>query len=288
MDTAARPPLGRSEVVGLLEAHGLHPSRALGQNFVVDPNTVRRIARLAGVGAGDRVVEIGAGLGSLTLALAATGAAVTAVEVDAHLVPVLRSVVEPAGVRVVEADALRLDWGELLGAGAGWVLVANLPYNIATPLVVRLLEEVPAIGRMLVMVQREVGERLAAAAGEEAYGAVSVKVAYFATAAVVGRVPPDVFLPRPRVESALVEIVRRAAPAVAPAEASYGEVAALVRAGFATRRKMLRRALAGLVTPEVFAAAGVPPDTRAEMLDVQAWGTLARCRRSSGSSPAPS
>jgi 16S rRNA (adenine1518-N6/adenine1519-N6)-dimethyltransferase len=279
-------------VLGLLETHGLRPSRALGQNFVVDPNTVQRIARLAGVGPGDRVVEIGAGLGSLTLALLGTGAAVTAVEVDRHLVPVLRSVVVPAGGVVEEGDALRLDWEELLGPAAadqaGWVLVANLPYNIATPLVARLLEEVPQIGRMLVMVQREVGERLAAGPGSSAYGAVSVKVAYFATASVVGRVPPDVFVPRPKVDSALVRIERRPSPAVPVPDVPYGELMELVRAGFATRRKTLRRALAGLVAPEAFEAAGISPMARAEVLDVQAWGTLARCQRSIGSSPTPS
>jgi 16S rRNA (adenine1518-N6/adenine1519-N6)-dimethyltransferase len=251
--------------------HGIRPSRALGQNFVVDPNTVRRIARLANVGPGDRVVEIGAGLGSLTLALRETGAEVIAVEVDRHVLPALRSVVEPEGVRVTEGDALRLDWGPLLGDD-DWVLVANLPYNVATPLVADLLDQVPAITRMLVMVQREVGERLAAGAGDDAYGAVSVKVAYWATASVVGRVPATVFVPQPKVESALVSIVRRPAPAV---DAPYDRLFALVRAGFATRRKMLRRALAGLVTPEQFVAAGVAPEARAEDLDVDAWGRLA-------------
>ena len=178
--------LSGRDVSELLAAHGLHPSRALGQNFVVDPNTVRRIARLAEVGPGDRVIEIGAGLGSLTLALAETGADVTAVEVDRGLVPVLREVVEPVGVRVVEADALTVDWRALLGDD-DWSLVANLPYNVATPLVADLLDGVPQITRMLVMVQREVGERLAARVGDEGYGAVSVKVAYWARAEVVGR-----------------------------------------------------------------------------------------------------
>ncbi|MGH9276651.1 MAG: 16S rRNA (adenine(1518)-N(6)/adenine(1519)-N(6))-dimethyltransferase RsmA, partial [Acidimicrobiales bacterium] len=179
----------------------MHPSRALGQNFVVDTNTVRRVARLAGVGAGDHVVEVGAGLGALTLALAETGAAVTAVEIDRKLLPALREVAEPAGVHIVEGDALDMDWVALLGGDDHWALVANLPYNIATPLVVGLLDEVPAIDRMLVMVQREVGERLAAAAGDDAYGAVSVKVAWWADAKVVARVPPTVFWPEPNVES---------------------------------------------------------------------------------------
>src|SRR2546423_1759505 len=203
--------LTRREVVDLLARHDLRPRKSLGQHFVVDPNTVRRIARLAGVGPGDRVLEIGAGLGSLTLALAETGAAVTAVEIDRHLVPLLRETVEPAGVTVVEGDAMALDWSALLGAGP-WTLVANLPYNVATPLVADLLDHVPAVHRMLVMVQREVGERLAAKVGDEAYGAVSVKIAYWATAKVVGLVPPTVFLPKPNVDSALVAIERRAEP----------------------------------------------------------------------------
>jgi 16S rRNA (adenine1518-N6/adenine1519-N6)-dimethyltransferase len=266
--------LSGRDISELLAAHGLHPSRALGQNFVVDPNTVRRVARLAEVGAGDRVVEIGAGLGSLTLALVETGADVIAIEVDRGLVPVLRGVVEPHGVRVVEADALTADWGSILGSGR-WVLVANLPYNVATPLVADLLDDVPQIDRMLVMVQREVGERLAASAGDEAYGAVSVKVAYWARAEIVGRVPPTVFLPKPKVESALVRIVRREAPAVG-SDVDPDWLFTVVRAGFSHRRKMLRGALQGVATVEQIEAAGIAPTARAEELDIYAWGRLAR------------
>lgn len=266
-----------ADIAHLLSAHGLRPSRALGQNFVADPNTVRRIARLAGLGAGDQVLEIGAGLGSLTLALAETGARVVSVETDRHVVPVLRSVVEPAGVEVVEGDALTLDLTALLAAhGDGaWSLVANLPYNVATPLVMRTLTEVPSVTRLLVMVQREVGERMAAAVGDDGYGAVSVRIAYFARAEVAGRVPASVFIPRPRVESVLVRLVRREEPAVSPDVVSYQRLNAVVRAGFGQRRKMLRRALAGVVEPEAFARAGVRPEARAEELDVAAWGRLA-------------
>ena len=269
--------LSPRQVRELLDEHGLAPSRALGQNFVADPNTVRRIARLAEVGDGDQVVEIGPGLGSLTLALAETGARVTAVELDRHLLAPLRSVVEPHGVQVVHGDAMRLDWDDLLASagtlGRPWALVANLPYNVATPLVLDLLEHVPAIERMLVMVQREVGERLAARPGSKAYGIPSVKVAYRADAAVVGRVPPTVFIPPPRVESALVRLRRLAAPRVdAPPERLYQ----LVEAGFGQRRKMLRRSLAGLVDAAGFEQAGVRPEARAEELDLAAWGRLAR------------
>ena len=265
-----------ADIRQLLADNDLHPSRALGQNFVVDANTVRRIVRLAEVHRGQPVVEIGAGLGSLTLALAEAGAEVTAVEIDRHVVPVLRQQVEPHGIRVVEADALRLDWPELLGDGPEpWALVANLPYNVATPLVIRVLEEAPQVASLLVMVQREVGERMAAGAGDEAYGAVSVKIAYWATATVVGRVPPSVFVPRPRVESVLVRLVRRSDAPWKSGDPSYGRLFAVVRGGFAHRRKMLRRSLADLVDPGTFDEAGIDPTARAEELTLEEWGRLA-------------
>jgi len=189
----------RTDLVAILEAHGLKPSRALGQNFVVDPNTVRRIARLAEVGPGDLVLEIGAGLGSLTLALIETGAEVQAMEVDRYLLEPLRSVVEPHGVTVHHADALNANYSEILG-GREAAIIANLPYNVATPLVLHLLESQPLIKRMLVMVQKEVGERFAAQAGDEAYGAASLRVQYFADAKVVGKIGPSVFYPKPNVD----------------------------------------------------------------------------------------
>ncbi len=259
----------------LLAEHGLEPSRALGQNFVADPNTVRRIARLAALRAGDRVLEIGAGLGSLTLALVEAGARVTALELDRHLVPVLRAVAEPAGARVVEGDAMQIDWDDLLGPpghGKPWVLVANLPYNIATPLVLDLLADVPQVGRMLVMVQLEVGERLAATPGSKAYGIPSVKLTWWGRARVVGKVPPTVFIPPPRVESALVDI-RRHDPL--GTEAERVATFALVGAGFGQRRKMLRRSLSGLVSVEQIEAAGVRPEARAEELALSDWMRLA-------------
>lgn len=266
--------LGRTQAAAQLESRGLAPRRSLGQNFVVDANTVRRIARLAGVGPGDHVIEVGAGLGSLTLALAETAAEVLAVEIDNHLVPILQdNTADCANVTVVHGDAMELDWHTLLAASPKWTLVANLPYNVATPLIADLLDFVPEITAMLVMVQKEVGERLVAAPRAEAYGAVSVKVAYWATGSVVGIVPPTVFLPRPNVDSALVRIDRRSEPAVGP-EVSRDDLFALVRAGFGQRRKMLRRSLATLVDAAAFAAAGVDPTARAEELDVHAWGRL--------------
>ncbi len=288
--------LTRREVQDLLRAHGMRPSRALGQNFVVDQNTVRRVVRLAELEPGQRVVEVGAGLGALTLELARSGARVTAVELDRRLVPLLRGLVEPCGVRVVEADALSVEWDELLQDDTlsddetrpqdhlgdpeasqmdRWSLVANLPYNVAAPVVARVLDEAQMVGSMLVMVQREVGERLAAAAGDTSYGGVSVKVAYHATARVVGTVPASVFVPRPRVSSVLVRIVRRPAVAVDPAIVPPERLFSVVRAGFAHRRKMLRGALADVVSPQAFASAGVDPRARAQELSVEQWGRLA-------------
>jgi 16S rRNA (adenine1518-N6/adenine1519-N6)-dimethyltransferase len=263
----------RAAIRRLLDESSLAPRRDLGQNFVADPNTVRRIASLAGVGEGDHVLEVGAGLGSLTLALAETGATVVAVEVDAGLVPALREVVAAhPDVRVVEADAMHLDWAAVLDptVEGGWTLVANLPYNVATPLVCDVLDHVMHVRRIVVMVQREVAERFAARPRTSAYGAVSVKVAYWGDARIVGHVPASVFVPRPNVESAIVEISRRTPPTTDP-DALF----ALVRTAFGQRRKMLRRSLAGIVETTDFARAGVEPTARPEELDVDAWCRLA-------------
>lgn len=266
-----------AELNALLERHGLEARRALGQNFVVDPNTVRRIARLSGVAEGTPVVEIGAGLGSLTLALVELGAEVTAVEMDGGLVVALREIVEPLGVRVVEADAREADWGRLLADHPAWHLVANLPYNIATPLIIDLLRDVPTVTTMLVMVQREVGERLAASAGDSAVGIPSMLVAYHGQASVVGRVPATVFHPKPRVESVLVRIERHSEPPVAqPLE----KIEPLIRKAYGQRRKMLRRSLAGVVDAHEFEAAEVDPQARPETLDLAGWDRLAGAIRS--------
>jgi len=259
-----------SRIRELLAAHDVRPSKALGQHFLADPNTARRIVRLAGVKAGDRVVEVGPGAGSLTVALLDAGAHVCALEVDRHIVPVLSESTESRDIDVVIADALTIDWRSLL-AGSSWKMVANLPYNVATPLLLRALEDAPMIERYLVMVQREVGDRLAASVGDDAYGGVSVKVAYRAEASVVGRVPATVFLPPPKVESVLVELVRRPSPAVRDPDRLF----ALVNAGFATRRKTLRNALAGLADEGAFAAAGIDPRARAETLALDDWVRLA-------------
>ena len=270
----------RRDIVELLEAHGLSPRRAFGQNFVADPNTVRRIARLADVGPGDHVVEIGAGLGSLTLALAETGARVTAIEVDHGVAPVLRDVVSGCeNVTVLEADAREVNWDQI-ALGRDLVegtepepltVVANLPYNVATPLVADLLDTVPRIERFVVMVQKEVAQRLAAEPGSSDYGAISVKVAYWATARILGDVPPTVFVPRPKVNSSIIEITRRDVPAVS---CDRHLLFSLVRTAFGQRRKMLRRSLHGVVSEEQFAAAGIESTRRPEELSVHDWGRL--------------
>lgn len=261
----------RTRIHELLGDGGLAPRRELGQNFVADPNTVRKIASLAELSGSSHVVEIGAGLGSLTLALAETGARVLAVEVDRGIVTKLREIVgHLPNVEVVEANATTLDWGALLAGHDGWTLVANLPYNVATPLVCDLLDDVPAITSMLVMVQREVAERFAAPSGSKQYGAVSVKVAYWGSARVVGFVPASVFVPRPNVESALVRITRGQPPS-----ADRARLFELVRTAFGQRRKMLRRSLASTVTADQFETAHVSPQARPEELDLAAWCRLA-------------
>ena len=273
--------LSRADASRQLEGAGLRAKRALGQNFVVDANTVRKIARLANVDNHRHVLEIGAGLGSLTLALAETGALVTAVEVDDQLLPLLRENVDPIeNITVVHADAMKLNWSTLLEGGDDWALVANLPYNVATPLVADVLDFVPQVQRMLVMVQKEVGERFCASPSTEAYGALSVKVAFHATARIAGIVPPTVFLPRPNVDSALVEIVRH--KEAIDAQINQKELFSLVRMGFAKRRKMLRGSLAGRVSPEQFEEAEIAPTARAEELSVYDWMRLARIVNGTG------
>lgn len=278
--------LSPTDVRSLLAAHDLRPSRALGQNFLADPNTARRIVRLAGVRAGDRVLEVGPGIGSLTVALAeavSAGGEVLALELDRHLLPVLGEVVEGLPqVRIAQGDALTVDYAVLLGDGLPgdarpWSMVSNLPYNVATPLLARLLDEVPRLETLSVMVQKEVAERLAAPPGTPACGAISVKVAYHAVASALGVVPPTVFVPRPKVDSAIVRFERRPAP---PVDVPSAEgLVTLARAGFAQRRKTLRQALRPLLggrVEEVLAAAGIAAARRAETLSLEEWAALAR------------
>lgn len=236
----------------------------------------RAIVREAVVEPEDRVLEIGAGLGSLTLALIQAGAHVLALELDGALLPALREVVGGSDrVRVEQVDAMTADWGALLGQER-WRMVSNLPYNVAVPVVVRLLEEAPNVDPILVMVQREVGERLAAGPGEEAFGAVSLRVAYRAEARVTRRVPKTVFWPEPTIESVLVRLGRRPPPVDVPEE----ELFRLVDEGFAQRRKTMANALVRLGTPREAAvaaleAAGLDPKVRAEELGLEDFARLA-------------
>lgn len=287
-------PLTRSAIRDLLDEHDLGPSRALGQNFLCDPNMVDKIVRLAGVGDGDRVVEIGPGLGSLTLGLLEAGCRVLAIEIDRYLLPALRSVTaeytnadsgdsagadgNDAALRIVNADVRAVDWDHLLD-GERWAVVANLPYNIATPLVLDLLAQRPDLGPWLVMVQREAGERLVAGPGSKTYGIPSVLASYWGTARLVGAVGADLFLPRPKVESVLVRIDRHSTP---PVDVGFATLSTVVRTGFGQRRKMLRRSLAGLIDVEAMTDAGVDPTARPEQLDLGAWARLATLIESPG------
>lgn len=276
--------LSEQELRETLRRHGLDARRSLGQNFVVDPSVVERIASLAGVGDGDPVVEIGPGLGSLTLALAATGARVVAIEKDRSLVPVLRDVLErraASGIEVVEADALTLDWESELGSRSPgpWTLVANLPYNVAVPLIMGVLERATLVERLVVMVQLEVAQRLVAGPGGRAIGVPSIKVAWYGDARLLMTVPPEVFVPRPRVESAVISIDRTAPPSTSVEPRA---VFSLAETAYRQRRKMLRSTLSHLVDASVFEAAGIAPTARPEELDVAAWTRLAEASVEAG------
>ncbi len=267
--------LSRTRIRELLDDHQLAPSRALGQNFLCDGGMIDKIVRLAGVSAGDPVIEIGPGLGSLTLGLCQAGAEVTAIEVDRYLIPPLREVVgayEDSGqLTIVNTDVLEIDWDAVLG-DRSWTVVANLPYNIATPLILDLLVAEPRLSRWLVMVQREAGERLVAGPGSKIYGIPSVLLSYWAEARIVGSVGPELFFPRPNVDSVLVRIDRSAEPRV---DADYGELTGLVRTAFGQRRKMLRKSLSGIVNPDRFERAGIEPTARPEELGIEQWARLA-------------
>jgi 16S rRNA (adenine1518-N6/adenine1519-N6)-dimethyltransferase len=267
--------LGARRLREVLARHGVRPSRALGQNFVVDPNTIRKVMDVADVPDGAHVLEIGPGAGSLTLALAAHAARVTAVELDRFLVPVLGEVLRGVtNVEVINADALQLDLASL---GATDV-VANLPYNVAVPLVMRLLSDAPSVGRITVMTQKEVGERLAAAPGSKVYGVPSLMAAFDARVEVAAAVSRRAFWPVPKVDSVLVRLTRRQAPDV-----DRALVATVVRAAFSQRRKTLRRSLETLLgerAAETLAEAGVDPAARAEQISLEGFVQVAKAMSS--------
>lgn len=275
--------LGPAEVRELAERLDVSPTKKLGQNFVIDPNTVRKIVRLAGVEADDRVIEVGPGLGSLTLGILETGADVTAVEIDHRLAAELPATVramQPGAerrFRVVRSDALDVT-GEMLGEPPT-VLVANLPYNVSVPILMHLLELIPGLERGLVMVQAEVGYRIAAPPGSKEYGAPSAKAAWYGEWRIAGNVSRRIFWPVPGVDSVLVGYERRDAPRGDEAERSLAFE--LVNAAFAQRRKMLRQSLQPVLgsTDEAVAVlreAGVEPTLRAEQLGIEQYLAVAR------------
>jgi 16S rRNA (adenine1518-N6/adenine1519-N6)-dimethyltransferase len=274
--------LGPAEIRDLAARLGLTPTKRLGQNFVHDANTVRRIVAAAGLATDDVALEVGPGLGSLTLALLPSAAHVHAVEVDPVLAGALpETVAGRAGetsaqrLTVHHADALRITAAQL--APPPTALVANLPYNVAVPVVLHLLAELPTLRHGLVMVQKEVADRLTAEPGSKIYGVPSVKLAWYARARPAGRVPPNVFWPVPNVDSGLVGFTRREPPRTdVPREVVF----AVVDAAFAQRRKTLRAALAGWAggadrAAAALVAAGVDPGARGESLTVEQFAAIA-------------
>ncbi|MCM3696142.1 16S rRNA (adenine(1518)-N(6)/adenine(1519)-N(6))-dimethyltransferase RsmA [Microbacterium oleivorans] len=273
--------LGAAEIRALAADLDVTPTKKLGQNFVVDANTVRKIVHAARVTSADRVVEVGPGLGSLTLAILETGAPVTAVEIDHRLAERLPATAAAHGVpdgalTVVAQDALRVS--ELPGEPD--VLVANLPYNVSVPVLLHFMEHFPSIQRGVVMVQAEVGERLAAPPGSKVYGAPSVKAAWYGPWRLAGTVSRQVFWPVPNVDSVLVGFERDTDPR--GTEEERLRTFAIVDAAFQQRRKMLRQALSGVLggssasATEVLERAGVAPTARGEDLTIEDYVRIAR------------
>lgn len=281
-DVAAGKLLTSNDIRELCAQLNIRPTKTLGQNFVNDPGTVRKIVRNAGVQAGEQVLEIGPGLGSLTLALLEAGAQVSAVEIDpplAQALPITAQARFPeAKLQVFTADALTITGPESIDGATPTRLVANLPYNVAVPIVLTVLEKLPSIQTVLVMVQAEVADRLAATPGNKIYGVPSAKVAWYASARRTLTIGRNVFYPVPNVDSALVKIERRPHPDTA---ATREQVFAVIDAAFAQRRKTLRQALAGLAgsagaAQEALEHAGVSPTARGETLDIDQFAAVAQ------------
>lgn len=281
-DVAAGKLLTSNDIRELCAQLNIRPTKTLGQNFVNDPGTVRKIVRNAGVQAGEQVLEIGPGLGSLTLALLEAGAQVSAVEIDPPLAQALPTTAQArfpeAKLQVFTADALTITGPESIDGATPTRLVANLPYNVAVPIVLTVLEKLPSIQTVLVMVQAEVADRLAATPGNKIYGVPSAKVAWYASARRTLTIGRNVFYPVPNVDSALVKIERRPHPDTA---ATREQVFAVVDAAFAQRRKTLRQALAGLAgsagaAQEALERAGVSPTARGETLDIDQFAAVAQ------------
>lgn len=265
--------MGAARLRQLLADHDFVPRKRWGQNFVVDPNTIRKVIKVAGLAPTDRVIEVGAGAGSLTLGLAAAAGSVVAVEADSRLEPVLReSLGSLANVEIVLADVLSLQPADFKADR----MVGNLPYNLAATIVLHMLAIAQEISDLTVMTQREVGERLAAPPGSEAYGQTSVLVAYWGDARVAAQVSRSAFWPVPNVDSVLVRITRRSPP-----EVDRDRLYEVVKAAFSQRRKTLRNSLAAVAgsgprAEDVLKEAGLDPGARAEELDLDAFAAIAR------------
>ncbi|TLM85189.1 16S rRNA (adenine(1518)-N(6)/adenine(1519)-N(6))-dimethyltransferase RsmA [Pseudarthrobacter sp. NamE5] len=279
---APAPLFGASDIRRLAEEIGIRPTKTLGQNFVIDGNTIRRIVAAAGIGPEETVLEVGPGLGSLTLGLLDAAAAVVAVEIDPVLAAKLPETVRkwrPSAVgafHLVQADAMKVTALPVQPTA----LVANLPYNVAVPVVLHLLEYFPSLQHGLVMVQDEVADRLAAGPGSKTYGVPSVKAAWYSQMRKAGVIGMNVFWPAPKIHSGLVAFTRREPPATS---ATREQVFAVVDAAFAQRRKTLRAALAGWAggAPEAerfLVAAGVDPTARGEVIDIRAFARIAEAK----------
>ena len=268
--------LGKNELKRLMEQYGLQPSKSLGQNFVIDPNTIHKIIREAKIENGEQILEIGPGLGSLTAELS-LNADVTAIELDQYLIPPLKEVIAQYGnaknVEIIHGNAMEISWEEFFTERLGnWKMIANLPYNIATPLLIELLENAPQITEMHIMVQWEVAERFAASHGNKSYGIPSVKSQYWADVKILGKVSPNVFMPVPKVDSALLKIRRKS---ILP-KIDYTNFNLFVKTAFRHRRKMLRKTLNKLVTASNYALAEINPQARPEELSVVDWINLTK------------
>ena len=267
--------LGITEVRSLLDRHSIIPSRSLGQNFVIDPNIIRKIIRLAELQSEDQVLEIGPGIGALTCGLE-EAKRVIAIEFDRYLLPPLKETLQEAEMlektEILHADAMEIKWEEFFSTRPGaWKMISNLPYNISSTLLLNILDYAPQVTDLLVMVQREVGERFAAGPGTASYGIPSVKAQYWSEVSIVGNVPPKVFFPAPNVDSVMLKFSRRLDPEKVDLELMWR----LLKIGFGQRRKMLRKSLKGYIGIAEFNSAGLDPKSRPQDLTVNDWVSLA-------------
>ena len=267
--------LGKKDLINLMDHHQIRPSKSLGQNFVIDPNIIHKIIRDAEIKSGEQILEIGSGLGSLPCELAKIRS-VVALEFDRYLMAPFLEVIENHGVagnvEIIHADAMKIDWKTFFATRKGnWKMVANLPYNIASPLLITMLEEAPQVKEIFVMVQKEVADRFAAQPGGSSYGIPSVKSQYWSEVTVIGKISPEVFYPIPRVDSALLQFKRRKIPKPVNIDL-FNQI---VRKAFSQRRKMLRKTIGSSYESKIFTEVGIDPRSRPEELSIENWVNLA-------------